>query len=54
MSYLLDAGTSCRPRFETLEEANKVANEVLKETGYVLGVFEDKRPATYESKEVEI
>ena len=49
MSYMVDGGTHKRPRYETLEEASKVANEYLEKTGIVLGVFEDKRPATHKA-----
>ncbi len=47
MSYLVDGGTYKRPRFETLDEASEYASSVLKNTGIVLGVFEDARPATH-------
>ena len=33
--------------FETLDEASEYASSVLKNTGIVLGVFEDARPATH-------
>ena len=45
MSYMVDGGTNNRPRFETLDEARFVANETLRKSGIVLGVFEDPRPA---------
>lgn len=45
MSYMVDGGTRKRPRFPTLEQANAFANQVLRDTGFVLGVYEDPRPA---------
>lgn len=41
--YILDTGGNHRrPKFKTLEEANRVANKIQQETGIVLGVFDQK------------
>lgn len=41
--YLIDTGGKHRkPKFKTLEEANRVANRIQQATGIVLGVFDVK------------
>ena len=45
MSYMVDGGTGNRPRFETLSEANRFANEIMRKTGLVLAVTESDKPA---------
>ena len=47
MSYIVDGGTNNRPRFASIEEANNFANDVMRRTGIVLGVYESKKPATH-------
>ena len=44
-SYMVDGGTHKRPRFATLDEANRCANDYLRRTGVVLGVYEVNKPA---------
>ena len=42
--YLLDTGGKHRkPKFKTLEEANRVANRIQQATGVVLGVYDVKQ-----------
>lgn len=47
MAYMVDGGRGNRPVFEELDEANKFANYVMKETGLVLAVTETSKIPTY-------
>lgn len=41
--YIVDCGKNKRKKFDSLEEASRLASKILKETGIVVGVFTETK-----------